>query len=210
MIGKLTGVVDTIEPGGAIIDVSGVGYRVHCSGRTLARFAIGASVSLVIETQVRDEVILLYGFSGADERTWFRLLTSVQGVGAKVALAILSVLEPHDLAPAVAAADRAAFGQAPGVGPKLAQRIINELKDKVGLLPLGPAAGGAIGVAGIGAGGTGAPASDAVSALANLGYSRAEAFSAVSHAAAELGNDAKVEALVRAALARMAPKELGA
>lgn len=207
MIGKLKGIVDSLEPGGAVVDVAGVGYRVHCSGRTLARLAVGASVSLVIETQVRDEAILLYAFAGAEERTWFRMLTSVQGVGAKVALAVLSVLEPADLAPAIAAGDRGTLGQAAGVGPKLASRIINELKDKVGVVPFAAAGFAAEGA---GAARKAASASDAISALANLGYSRAEAFTAVSHAAAELGGDAKVEALVRAALARMAPKELGA
>ena len=205
MIGKLTGIIDSQDAGGVIIDVSGVGYLVACSGRTLGRLSVGAAASLVIETQMREEALHLFGFLDTAERDWFRLLTTVQGVGAKVALAILSILGPDQLVPAVMAGDRAAFTQAPGVGPKLAARIVNELKDKVG--SMAPETFAAV------AGQEGeAPvaAADAISALANLGYSRTEALSVVSHVAAGLGPDAGVEVLVRAALVRLAPREINA
>ena len=205
MIGKLTGIIDSQDAGGVIIDVSGVGYLVACSGRTLGRLRVGAAASLVIETQMREEALHLFGFLDTAERDWFRMLTTVQGVGAKVGLAILSILGPDQLAPAIMAGDRAALTQAPGVGPKLAARILNELKDKVaGMMPETIAL-----VAGQD-GATPAAAADAISALANLGYSRTEALGAVSHAAAGLDADAGVEALVRAALARLAPREINA
>ncbi len=141
MIAKLTGLIDSTDGEGAVLDVGGVGYLVFCSARTLARLpARGMPASLLIETHVREDHIHLYGFADAGERDWFRLLTTVQGVGARLALAVLSVLGPDDLARAIAAADRASLARAPGVGPKLAGRIAAELKDKVGAVALGPAA----------------------------------------------------------------------
>ena len=205
MIGKLTGIIDSVDADGVIIDVSGVGYLVACSGRTLGRLSVGSAASLVVETQMREEALHLFGFLDTAERDWFRLLMTVQGVGARVALAILSILGPDQLAPAVMAGDRAPLTQAPGVGPKLAARILNELKDKVASM-----APETFAVIAGREGETPAAASDAVSALANLGYSRTEALGAVSHAAAGLDPDAGVEALVRAALARLAPREINA
>jgi Holliday junction DNA helicase RuvA len=192
MIAKLTGLIDSAVEDAAIVDVGGVGYLVYCSARTLARLpSKGAPVSLLIETHVREDHIHLYGFGEPSERDWFRLLTTVQGVGARLALAILGVLGADDLARAIAAADKASLSRAPGVGPKLAARIAAELKDKVGSIVLGPAAA-SLPEHGIEA--------DAVSALVNLGYRRAEAFSAVAAAARRLGGGAAVDALIRAGL----------
>ena len=191
MIAKLTGLVDSAAEDAAVVDVGGVGYLVFCSTRTLAKLpAKGAPASLLVETHVREDHIHLYGFADAGERDWFRLLTTVQGVGAKLALAVLGVLGPDDLARAIAAADKASLGRAPGVGPKLAGRIAAELKDKVGGIALGAAAELPE---------RGAEA-DAVSALVNLGYRRAEAFEAVAAATRRLGGGAAVDALIRAGL----------
>ena len=209
MIAKLTGLIDsTGEAAGenwAVIDVGGVGYLVFCSGRGLARLAVGEAASLMIETQVRQDHIHLFGFVERLEREWFRLLTTVQGVGAKVALAILSVIEPDALMVAIAAADKAAITQAAGVGPKLATRIISELRDKVGSMvaaaPMGGPGGGP-------AAAVPSDASDAASALVNLGYEPLEALSAVSHVAGRLGVEAGVEALIRGGLAELAPQEV--
>jgi Holliday junction DNA helicase RuvA len=200
MIAKLTGVVDSIGEDRVVVDVGGVGYLAFCSGRTLRALpAVGASVSLAIETHVREDHIHLYGFIDAPERDWFGLLTTVQGVGARVALAILTVLGPDAIADAVIAQDKAAFTQAAGVGPKLAARLVAELKDRVGeLVVVRP-----IQFAGEAPGGAG-PVGDAVSALVNLGYRRVEAYGAVSQAASRLGADAAIEALITAGL-----KELG-
>jgi len=192
MIAKLAGLLDQAGGDSAVIDVGGVGYLVFCSARTLARMpAKGAPVSLLIETHVREDHIHLYGFAEPAERDWFRLLTTVQGVGAKLALAVLGVLGPEDLMRAIAAADKASLARAPGVGQKLAQRIATELKDKVRAVALGPAA------AELPQRGSEA---DAVSALVNLGYRRAEAFDAVIEAARLLGASAPVDALIRAGL----------
>jgi len=192
MIAKLAGLLDQAGGDSAVIDVGGVGYLVFCSARTLARMpAKGAPVSLLIETHVREDHIHLYGFAEPAERDWFRLLTTVQGVGAKLALAVLGVLGPEDLMRAIAAADKASLARAPGVGQKLAQRIATELKDKVRAVALGPAA------AELPQRGSEA---DAVSALVNLGYRRAEAFDAVIEAARRLGGSAPVDALIRAGL----------
>ena len=198
MIAKLTGLVDSLGEDRAVIDVGGIGYLVFCSGGTLGRLAAGEIASLEIETHVREDHIHLYGFTDAAERDWFRTLTTVQGVGSRVALAILTVLAPDQLMPAIAAGDKAALTRAAGVGSKLAGRVLAELKDKVGDIALGPAA-----VAGDEAGGT---AADAVSALVNLGYGAAESFAAVSHAARRLGAVADTEALIRAGLAELAPR----
>ena len=198
MIAKLTGLVDSLGEDWVVIDVGGVGYLVFGSGGTLGRLAVGEIASLEIETHVREDHIHLYGFTDAVERDWFRILMTVQGVGARVALAILTVLAPDQLMPAIAVGDRAALTRAAGVGGKLAGRIVAELKDKVGDIALGPAA-----VAGDAAGVTAA----AVSALVNLGYGATESYSAVSLAARRLGALADVEALIRAGLLELAPKE---
>ena len=199
MIAKLTGLVDSLGEDWAVIDVGGVGYLVYGSGGTLGRLAVGEIASLEIETHVREDHIHLYAFTDAVERDWFRILMTVQGVGARVALAILTVLAPDQLMPAIAAGDRAALSRAAGVGGKLAGRIVAELKDKVGDIALGPAA-----MAGDASGRT---AADAVSALVNLGYGPTDSYTAVSHAARRLGALADVEALIRAGLAELAPKE---
>lgn len=203
MIARLTGRIEPLGEDRVVVDVGGVGYLVFCSGRTLARLpADGSTVQLHIETHVREDHIHLYGFADADELEWFRLLTTVQGVGAKVALAILSVLGPDELLQAVAAGDKTAVSRANGVGPKLAGRIVSELKDKVGGIALGAAA--RIRLAGTQA--PGAPVAggkideDAVSALVNLGYGRSEAFGAVARAGSRLGDGAPLGDLIRVGL----------
>lgn len=200
MIGKLTGLLDSTGEGWVMIDVGGVGYVVFCSARTLSQLpGRGGTVSLLIDTHVREDHIHLYGFAGQDERDWFRLLSTVQGVGARMALAILSVLPPPELTLALASQDKTLLTRANGVGPKLAQRILTELKDKAGGLSLGPsAANGA--AAGIARG----PADDAVSALVSLGYRRSEAFGAVSQALRNLGADAPLDALIKEGLRELA------
>ena len=202
MIAKLTGIVDSQGGDWAVIDVSGVGYQVFCSGRTLGRMTVGEAVTLLVETHVREDHIHLYGFADTMERDWFRLLTTVQGVGAKVGLGILTALSADALVRAIAAQDRAAIRQASGVGAKLAGRILSELKDKVGALALGPLA------ASPGAGsGLRGPAADAVSALVNLGYTPSEALGAVSQAGGSLGSEAPVEALIRGGLVQLGASE---
>ena len=206
MIGKLSGQVDSSGEGWVIVDVSGVGYVVHCSNRTLASLpGAGESVSLLIETHVREDHIHLYGFLQAAERDWFGLLSTVQGVGVKMTLAILSVLPPSELIQAIAAQDKRALTRANGVGPKLAGRIVAELKDKAGKLVLGPAAALAGGTAAAGRGGAPVLSEDAISVLVNLGYQRGEAFGAVAHATRSLGAEAPLEAVIKAGL-----KELSA
>jgi holliday junction DNA helicase RuvA len=200
MIAKLTGILDHLGADGAIVDVGGVGYLVFASTRTLGQLQPGAAARLLIETHVREDHIHLYGFIDAAERDWFRLLTTVQGVGAKVALAILSAVAPNDLTLAIVAQDKAMLARAEGVGPKLAARIVNELRDKVGGLALAATSAAAAAPAADDPGATG----DAVSALVNLGYRRAEAFGAVAAASRRLGGDAKVDALIRAGLQELA------
>jgi Holliday junction DNA helicase RuvA len=198
MIAKLSGLLDSAGESSAVIDVEGVGYLVFCSGRTLGALpAAGERASLLIETQVSQDHIHLYGFADAAERNWFRLLNTVQGVGAKVALAILSVLEPGELARAIAAQDKVVVARAQGVGPKLAGRIVSELKDKVGAIALGPAALMAGAAAAARLEGAGA---DAVSALVNLGYRRSDAFGVVAALQHRLGAGAGFDALVKAGL----------
>jgi holliday junction DNA helicase RuvA len=200
MIAKLYGRIDETGSDSLVIDVGGVGYLVQASARTLAAlgkvddFATVFTEMLVSETDQR-----LIGFASRDERDWFRLLIGVQGVGAKVALAILSALEADDLARAIGGGDSAMVARANGVGPKLASRIVNELKDKVGALS---GLGGGAKLAA--AGGGGGHASDAVSALTGLGFKPGEAQSAVALALEELGSDATLDALVRLALKRAA------
>ena len=201
MIAKLTGVLDSHGDDWAVIDVGGVGYHVFCPTTTLrALGAIGRPVSLLVETHVREDHIHLYGFADEAERAWFRLLTTVQGVGARIGLAILSVLGPDDLARAIAVQDKAAVARANGVGAKLAGRIVAELKDKVPGLDALPGP-----VAAAGAPAANGAASDAVSALVNLGYRRLDAFGAVANAQKSLGPTAAAAELIRAGL-----KELGA
>jgi Holliday junction DNA helicase RuvA len=204
MIGKLTGLIDSAGEDWAVIDVNGVGYQVVSPRRALERLPPGSGpVALLVETHVREDHIHLFGFIDAAERDWFRLLGTVQGVGARMALAILSVLAPQDLIQAIAAQDKAQLTRASGVGPKLAGRILAELKDKAGGLALGPAAF-AVGAPANG-GDLGPAAEDAVSALVNLGYGRSEAFGAVARASQALGDGAALESLVKAGL-----KELSA
>ncbi len=211
MIAKLTGLIDSSNQDSMIIDVGGVGYLVFASTRTLNLVATqGGTVSVMIETHVREDHIHLYGFADELEREWFKLLTTVQGVGARVALAMLSVLAPDALTQAVAAQDKAAITQAPGVGPKLATRIITELKDKIGGLAIGGAGLAETASAGGAAdndGGQTQVTSDAVSALVNLGYGRSEAFGAVAVAAKKLGEEAAVEGLIREGLAELSGGE---
>ncbi len=208
MIAKLRGLIDQIGDDWAVIDVSGVGYLVFCSAKTLGRLVPGEVASLVIETHVREDHIHLYGFFEESERAWFKLLTTVQGVGAKVGLGILSALSGDELVQAIAAADKATITRAPGVGPKLAARLLTELKDKVATIALGPAAslGGEGGHAQGAVSGTTA---EAVSALVNLGYSASHALTAVSSAAAKLGDEARLEELIRAGLSELAPDAKG-
>jgi len=199
MIAHLKGRLESTGVDHAVIDVGGVGYLVGASARTLAAIGpVGEGVMLHTEMLVGEDFIRLVGFARADERDWFRLLTAVQGVGARVALAILSALETGELSRAIAAQDKAMVARANGVGPKLAERIVRELKDKVGGLAIGPAA----------AGGSPAPAAgaaaDAVSALLNLGFKPADAQAAVAAAEEELGVAAKLDALVRLALRKAA------
>jgi len=197
MIARLSGVAERIGEDRVVVDVGGVGYLVFCSGRTIGRLpGDGVPVQLHIETHVREDHIHLYGFIDTAELEWFRLLTTVQGVGARVALAILSAMGPDDLVRAVASGDKAAVSQANGVGPKLAGRIVSELKDKAGGIALGPLATvvGSRGQPGA------AVDADAVSALVNLGYGRSEAFGAVVRANSRLGGGAALPDLIRAGL----------
>lgn len=197
MIARLTGILAENAADHAVIDVGGVGYLVLASARTLTAIGpVGGQVMVFTEMQVREDAITLFAFGSAGERDWFRLLTGVQGVGGKVALAILSTLDADELSRAVASEDKAMVARANGVGPKLAQRIVMELKDKVGGVALGPA--GALPKA------TGGIAADAVSALANLGFRLVEAGAAVAAAEAELGDGATLDALVRLALKKAA------
>ena len=197
MIARLTGILAETTADGAIVDVGGVGYQVHASSRTLdALGPIGGDVLILTELQVREDGWTLFGFGNAGEREAFRQLTSVQGVGGRVALAILSVLDPAELAAAVSRGDKAMVARANGVGPKLAMRIVNELAGKLG----SPALAGAAGAPAP----RGGPAADALSALANLGFKPAEASAAVAAASDELGPDATLDALVRLALRKAA------
>ncbi len=203
MIASLKGLLDSVAEDNAVVEVGGVGYLVFCSARTLSTLPRpGEAVALKIETHVREDHIHLYGFANTTERDWFRHLITVQGVGARVALAILSVLSPAEISGALAAGDKAVLGRASGVGPKLAQRIVTELKDKVDTGEFTAADGAAAARPG-GGEGLDPALGDAVSALVNLGYGRAEAFGAVMEAARELGGEAKVEVLIRSGLNRL-------
>ena len=195
MIARLSGILTETNADTAVIDVGGVGYQVHCSGRTLdALGPVGGEVLVLTELQVREDAWTLFGFGSPVERDSFRALTSVQGVGGRLALAILSVLSPDELARAVSQGDKAMIGRANGVGPKLAARIANELQGKLG--PAGLGSGAPAPRAGA--------AADALSALANLGFKHADASAAVNAAQDELGTDASLDALVRLALRKAA------
>jgi Holliday junction DNA helicase RuvA len=202
MIGKLKGLIDEVGEESLILDVNGVGYVVAASARTLRNLpAIGQAATLHIETQVREDAIRLYGFLAEAERDWFRLLQGVQGVGAKVALAILGVLSSAELANAIALQDKAMVARAQGVGPKLAARIVLELKDKAP--PSGAELGGAIAAAPREDALSGG-ARDAVLALVNLGYARPQAALAVAKGVASLGAGAETAALIRSGLKELA------
>ena len=195
MIARLSGILAELTADSAVIDVAGVGYLVHLSGRTLGALgSVGSEVLILTELQVREDAWTLFGFGSAAERDAFRALTSIQGVGGRLALAILSALSPDELARAVANDDKAMIGRANGVGPKLAARIANELQGKLGV----PGLPGSAPAPRAGA------ASDALSALANLGFKPAEASAAVNAAQDELGADAGLDALVRLALRKAA------
>ena len=203
MIAQLTGRVEALEEGRCVIDVNGVGYLVHASTRTLAALP-GApeQARLLVETHVREDAILLYGFADAAERDWFRLLTTVQGVGGRVALSILSALSPRDLVSAIAAGDRASLTRANGVGARLAVRLLTELREKAGAMPssagsatLQPLARGV--------------AEDAVSALNNLGYRRPEVLPVVARTIEQLGAAAPLDAVIRDSLKELAQRVTG-
>jgi holliday junction DNA helicase RuvA len=205
MIGKLRGIVDEIDEDYVIIDVGGVGYVAYCSTRTLGGLTAGAAVTLLIDTYVREDAFRLYGFATHQEREWFRILQTVQSVGAKVALAILSTLTVAEIANAVALRDIAMMSRAPGVGKKVAERIVTELKNRApgaGPLPgLDDAVGG---VAVLATSARPTAVSDAISALANLGYSRDIAAQAVASALKTIGEDAASAALIRQGLKELA------
>jgi Holliday junction DNA helicase RuvA len=204
MIGKLKGVIDAYGEDFVILDVHGVGYVVHCSSRTLQRLPpVGEAATLAIETHVREDMIRLYGFRSDPEREWFRLLQTVQGVGSKVALGILSAMEPGALATSIATGDKASVAKSPGVGPKLAARIVAELKDKA-------PAFGAVDPAlirlsdGVEDRSAPQPVSDAVSALVNLGYPQVQASAAIAAALKNAGEGAEAKTLIRLGLRELA------
>jgi Holliday junction DNA helicase RuvA len=206
VIARLTGSVAEIGEDFAVIDCAGVGYHAQCSARTLERLPpVGGLATLHVETLMREDSIRLLGFAERAERDWFRILVTVQGVGPRIALAILSSLGAEELLAAIASGDKAMVSRADGVGPKLAQRIVSELKDKAGTMffaaksaaaSSSPAAAAVAGVQGA--------ASDAISALVNLGYRQAEAFTAIAKVAQEQGAKATVDALIRAGLKELA------
>ena len=197
MIARLSGILAESASDHAVIDVGGVGYLVQASTRTLSAVGpVGSEVQVFTEMQVREDAMTLFAFGTAGERDWFRLLTGVQGVGGRVALAILSVLDATELSQAIARQDKAMVARANGVGPKLAERIVRELKDKVGGIAIGPT--------GVALTAPSGAAADAVSALGNLGFRPAEASTAVAAAVDELGESAGLDALVRLALRKAA------
>jgi len=204
MIGKLKGLIESYGQDSVILDVNGVGYEVHCSARTLQELpGIGQPAALSIETHVREDQIRLFGFVTEIERVWFRLLQTVQGVGAKVALAVLGTLKPSELASAIAMRDKAMVARAPGVGPKVAERIVTELKDKApaytNVDPTLVRLSGALDDKR-----APAPVIDAVSALVNLGYAQAQAAAAIAAAARSAGEGAEATTLIRLGLRELA------
>jgi holliday junction DNA helicase RuvA len=200
MIAQLTGRVEALSDGTCVIDVGGVGYLVQASSRTLSALPQPpATAKVLVETHVREDAIVLYGFADSAERDWFRLLTTVQGVGGRVALAILSSLSPRDLVGAIAAGDKASLTRAQGVGPRLAVRLLTELKDKTGAMPTSTGVTYTpIAPAG--------PADDALSALVNLGYRRPEAQQIVARVLERLGDAATLDALIRDSLKELAQR----
>jgi Holliday junction DNA helicase RuvA len=203
MIGKLTGRLDSVSLNAVIVDVGGVGYEVTLGARAIASLPpVGQSATLAIETHVREDEIRLYGFATEHERAWFRALQTVQGVGARIALAVLGTLSAEELANAVALQDKGQVARAPGVGPKVAARIVAELKDK--MPSLAPAMRPAGGLAPIAVLPEGLAARDAVSALTNLGYAHGEAAAAVSAAIGKAGREARTEELIRLGLKELA------
>ncbi len=200
MIAKLTGLLDSVGDGWVVVETGGVGYLVYCSARTLRAVGPpGSTISMLIDTHVREDHIHLYGFPLPEERVWFRLLQTVQGVGARMALGVLDALSADELVEAILAQDAAMLTQANGVGPKLAKRLVSELKDKIDNIAPATLAGAAAPVAM-----AGDSAVDAVSALVNLGYRRVEAFAAVARTRQSLGATAEVEALIRESLKELA------
>ena len=208
MIGRLRGKVDAIGESHLIVDVNGVGYEVQASARTLRNLKMGDEVTLSIETHVREDAIRLFGFTSEVERAWFRTLQSVQGVGSKVALGILGTLSPQDLANAIALASSAALERAPGVGKKLAQRIVAELKEKAPQLSVSsisvPAGVRRNGAAGLAPPQEGNASAEAISALTNLGYPPPQAAAAIAAAMGELGDGADVAQLIKRGLKELA------
>ncbi|HEY7577337.1 MAG TPA: Holliday junction branch migration protein RuvA [Acetobacteraceae bacterium] len=203
MIAQLTGHVEALEDGRCVVDVNGVGYLVHASTRTLSALPARPEVArLLVETQVREDAILLYGFIDPAERDWFRLLTTVQGVGGRVALSVLSVLSPRDLTAAIAAGDRASLTRVPGVGARLAVRLLTELRDKAGAMPT---------VSSFAAAPASAPrvAEDTISALLNLGYRRQEVHSVVTQVIDRAGDAATLDAVLRDSLKQLAQRTPG-
>ncbi|KRA98098.1 ATP-dependent DNA helicase RuvA [Devosia sp. Root685] len=200
MIGKLKGLVDSFGDDWVLIDCGGVCYEVHCSTRTLQSLPrVGEATVVFIETILREDLIRLFGFASEAEKSWFLLLTTVQGVGARVALAILSVLSPAELSSAIALQDKAMVGRANGVGPKLAVRIVTELKGKVPVI--GGIDAGTLGLqTALGEGVARSNVADAVSALTNLGYSSAQASAALARVVAKEGEDTATEKLIRLGL----------
>jgi len=202
LIARLKGLVESIDEGAAVIDVNGVGYLVSASSRTLRNLVAGGAATLLVETIVREDAIALYGFLETAERDWFRILTTVQGVGARVALSILSTLSPDEIARAIAAGDRASLSRPPGVGPKLAARLATELKDKAAAFGVSPAPRAADAAAPAAA--AASVNEDAVSALVNLGYRRVEAFGAIARVTQRLGPEAPLDAVIRGGLQELA------
>jgi Holliday junction DNA helicase RuvA len=203
VIAQLTGRVEALEEGRCIVDVNGVGYLVHASTRTLAALPGPPEVArLLVETHVREDAILLYGFADSAERDWFRLLTTVQGVGGRVALSVLSALSPRDLIAAIASGDRASLTRAPGVGARLAVRLLTELRDKAGAMPSAPGFVMPSSVApGIG--------EDAISALLNLGYRRPEVQPVVARTIERLGDPVQLDTVIRESLKDLAQGTAG-
>lgn len=201
MIARLKGSVESVDDGSAVIDVNGVGYLVSASSRTLRDLVVGQPATVLVETIVREDAIALYGFLETAERDWFRILTTVQGVGARVALSILSTLSPDEIARAIAAGDKASLSRPAGVGPKLAARLATELKDKAAAFGVAPAPARAAAAAPVSGGSIN---EDAVSALVNLGYRRVEAFGAVARVTQRLGEGAQLDQVIRAGLQELA------
>ncbi|MCF8532448.1 MAG: Holliday junction branch migration protein RuvA [Reyranella sp.] len=202
MIAKLKGIVDSVATDSAIVDVGGVGYLVSASARTLRDLVVGEPATVLVETIVREDAIALYGFVETGERDWFRILTTVQGVGARVALSILSTLSPDEIARAIAAQDRATLSRPSGVGAKLAARLATELKDKAAAFGISSPKPGDPEAATPAS--TGSLNEDAVSALVNLGYRRVEAFGAVARVSQRLGAEARLDTVIRAGLQELA------